>query len=285
VFGGKSEATLARLASLEGVSYSPQAIVSPEAVLSPQDMEDTIEEAEMFHWANGANNVPTKVAASASKSLFKSSSKSIAQQEERKTKSSVTSSAEAVSAAEFARNLDMLHIISPDIDKAFKQHPNSQDAIDSLLALSDQRSQDAKKALDDKMERGVGVVTPLAVSDAMSTTDSTGVLEGVSYSPQAIVSPEAVLSPQDMEDTIEEAEMFRWENGANNVPTKVAASASKSLFKSSSESIAPQEERKRKTERTYEVYEEKVRVSANELVLAISFTLLSSNTNILYSDV
>jgi hypothetical protein len=110
-------------------------------------------------------------------------------------------------------------------------------------------------------------------------------LEGVSYSPQAIVSPEAVLSPQDMEDTIEEAEMFRWENGANNVPTKVAASASKSLFKSSSESIAPQEERKRKTERTYEVYEEKVRVSANELVLAISFTLLSSNTNILYSDV
>jgi hypothetical protein len=111
-------------------------------------------------------------------------------------------------------------------------------------------------------------------------------LEGVSYSPQAIVSPETVLSPQDtMEDTIEEAEMFRWENGANNVPTKVAASASKSLFKSSSESIAPQEERKRKTERTYEVYEEKVRVSANELVLAISFTLLSSNTNILYSDV
>jgi len=69
--------------------------------------------------------------------------------------------------------------------------------------------------------------------------------------------------------------MFRWENSANNVPTKVAASASTSLFKSSSESIAPQEERKRKTERTDEVYEEKVRVSANELVLAISFTLLS----------
>jgi hypothetical protein len=44
------------------------------------------------------------------------------------------------------------------------------------MPLSDQRSQDAKKALDDKMERGVGVVTPVAVSDAMSTTDSTGVL-------------------------------------------------------------------------------------------------------------
>jgi len=261
---GKSTASLKRLATLEGVSYSPQAIVSPE--VPQQVMDDTIEEA---------HNAPTKVAASASTSLFKSSSESIAQQEERKTKSAVTSSAEAVSVAEFARNMDMLHITSSDIDKAIKQHPNSQDAIDSLLALSDQRSQDAKKALEDKMERGVGVVTP------------TRSVQGVSYSPQAIVSPEAVLSPQQvmddtivldpqqvMDDTIEKAEMFRWENGANNVPTKVAAPASTSLFKSSSESIAPQEERKRKTERTYQVYEEKVSVSANELVLAISFTSL-----------
>ena len=236
VSSGKSAASLKRLATLEGVSYvSPQAIVSPEVVLPPQDMEDTIEEA-----------APTKVAAS----------------------SAVTSSAEAVTVAEFVRNMDMLHITSSDIDKAIKQHPNSQDAIDSLLALSDQRSQDAKKALEEKMDRGVGVVTPLAISDAMSTTDSTG----SSYSLQAIVSPE--VPQQVMDDTIEKAVMFSWENGANNVPTKVAASASTSLFESSSESIAQQEERKRKTKRTYQVYEEKVSVSSNELVLAISFTSL-----------
>ena len=218
---GKPDATLARLASIKGVSYSPEAVVSPEV---PQ---------------------------------------------------------EAVSVAEFARNLDMLHITSSDIDKAIKQHPNSQDAIDSLLALSDQRSQDAKKALEEKMDRGVGVVTPLAISDAMSTTDSTG----SSYSLQAIVSPE--VPQQVMDDTIEKAEMFRWENGPNNVPIKVAASASTSLFTSSSELIAPQEqeERKRKTERIYQVYEDKVRVSAKSWFLQFLSPRYASNTNILYSDV
>lgn len=106
---GKDKASLVHLARLEGASYQPQAIVSPQPSVSPQEdlYEDRnnsnhqnfdednsiiVEKAIMYAWKNGPDNKPTKMPASPSTSLFSSNSSSdesisITQQEQRKRRS------------------------------------------------------------------------------------------------------------------------------------------------------------------------------------------------------
>ena len=107
---GKDKASLVHLARLEGASYQPQAIVSPQPSVSPQedlyedrnnsnqqnfdemhgmDAEDNsiiVEKAVINAWKYGPDNKPTKVAASPSTSLFSSNSSSD-ESEQRKRRS------------------------------------------------------------------------------------------------------------------------------------------------------------------------------------------------------